>query len=228
MKKILLMLFILSTITQIIQAQVAPFKKGEKVAITKFDFADKAGVFNEQTATCCGEGDEAAEVRTVEAIVRSAEALLKEKYKIDVEPTEVKPNPNPKVKFKEEAKTLPMISAKDAAKMGYDKFIEMYVTFDASAGAALGMGIVRLGTGKAKIKVMYKIYDGKGKLISFSKPETAKGSERYKVRGFMIPGAHNGTAVKGSSYMIKPNKSFPGDEYVILFQEAFSECLGLK
>ena len=33
-----------------------------------------------------------------------------------------------------------MISSKDAAKLGYDKFVEVIVTFDASAGVSLDVG----------------------------------------------------------------------------------------
>jgi hypothetical protein len=99
MKKILLMLFVTTTITKIIQAQVAPFKTGDKVAITKFSIADDAGLFNEQMAKCCSDGNDSAAIRTFEAIVRSAEVLLTEKYKIEILPTEVKPNNNEKIKL---------------------------------------------------------------------------------------------------------------------------------
>jgi hypothetical protein len=223
-KAIVALLITFTLLGHYAQAQVAPFKKGDRVAITKFNFSDFAGVFNEQTATCCGDGEDSSSVRTIEAIIRSAEAMLAEKYKIEIEPAEIKPNSNPKLKFKEEVNCAPTTSAKDAAKMGYSKFVEVYVSFDASAGAQMGIGFVRLGNGKAKIKVMHKIYDGKGKLLSFSKPQTAKGDQKYKVRGFLTVGGSQ----YGGNRMLKPKSSFPGDEYVILFQEAFGQCLELK
>jgi hypothetical protein len=222
MKKITgIILLTITTLGYYVQAQVAPFKKGDKVAITEFKFVNYYGLFNEQTAVCCGGGSDSSSVRTIEAIVRSAEAMLEERFKTKIEPTKITPNDKPKIKFKDEANSVPTLRHNEAKQLGYDKFIKVYVEFTATMGAGLGIGILRLGSGKAKMKVMCKVYDGNGKTLFYGPYQTAKGDEKFKVRGFMLPGE------SGAAYFT-PKQTFPGDEYVILFQEAFSECLGLK